>query len=61
MTINIPALIKKLRNAPQKIGTFGRGDANPLDEYQPKLSGEERDLLIRSLNMMECLHGKVSK
>jgi hypothetical protein len=43
---DIPSLIHKLRNAPQLVGTFGRGDPDPLDEYRPGMTGEERDWLI---------------
>jgi hypothetical protein len=45
MTPDIPSLIHKLRNAPQLVGTFGRGDPDPLDEYRPGMTGEERDWL----------------
>jgi hypothetical protein len=47
MTPDIPSLIHKLRNAPQLVGTFGRGDPDPLDEYRPGMTGEERDWLIK--------------
>jgi hypothetical protein len=47
MTADIPSLIHKLRNAPQLVGTFGRGDPDPLDEYRPGMTGEERDWLIK--------------
>jgi hypothetical protein len=47
MTPDIPTLIHKLRNAPQLVGTFGRGDPDPLDEYRPGMTGEERDWLIK--------------
>jgi hypothetical protein len=40
---DIPSLITKLRNAPQLVGTFGRGDPDPQDEYRPGMTGEERD------------------
>jgi hypothetical protein len=43
---DIPSLITKLRNAPQLVGTFGRGDPDPLDEYRPGMTGEERDLIV---------------
>lgn len=41
MAIDIPTLITKLRSAPQKVGTFDRGDPKPLDEYRVVLTGEE--------------------
>jgi hypothetical protein len=47
--IDIARLITKLRNAPQLVGTFGRGDPDPLDEYMPGMSGEERELVIELL------------
>jgi hypothetical protein len=47
MTPNIPSLIHKLRNAPQLVGTFGRGDPDPIDQYMPGMTGEERDWLIK--------------
>jgi hypothetical protein len=43
---DIPSLITKLRNAPQLVGTFGRGDPDPQDEYRPGMTGEERDLIV---------------
>lgn len=46
MTIDIPTLITKLRNAPQKLDTFGRGDPKPVDEFAPLMTGDERDWLI---------------
>lgn len=45
--IDIPTLITKLRSAPQKVGTFDRGDPKPLDEYRVVLTGEERDRLVK--------------
>jgi hypothetical protein len=44
---DILTLIHKLRNAPQLVGTFGRGDLDPLDQYRPGMTGEERDWLIK--------------
>jgi hypothetical protein len=52
MSIDIPTLIHKLRTAPRKVGTFGRGDPNPLDEFAPLRTGEERDWLIRELHLI---------
>jgi hypothetical protein len=46
MSVDIPSLIKKLRCASQEVGTFGRGDPNPLDEYRVVLSAAERDWLV---------------
>jgi hypothetical protein len=43
---DIPILIYKLRNAPQLVGTFGRGDPDPLEQYRLVMTGEERDWLI---------------
>jgi hypothetical protein len=57
MTPNIPTLIHKLRNAPQLVGTFGRGDPDPLDEYRPGMTGEERDWLIKLLEVIERRRG----
>lgn len=48
--IDIPTLITKLRGAPQKVGTFDRGDPKPLDEYRVVLTGEERDWLVEHLS-----------
>jgi hypothetical protein len=45
MTLDISALLHKLRTAPQRQGTFGRGDPKPLDEYRVVLTAEERDWL----------------
>ena len=42
-------LIRRLRDAPQKVGTFGRGDPQPLDEYRPAMTGAERDWLVSLL------------
>jgi hypothetical protein len=53
MTPDIPTLIHKLRNAPQLVGTFGRGDPDPLDEYRPGMTGEERDWLLQLLEVIE--------
>jgi hypothetical protein len=50
---DIQALIHKLRNAPQRVGTFGRGDPDPLDEYRPGMTGEERDWLIRLVEQVQ--------
>jgi hypothetical protein len=49
MTPNIPTLIHKLRNAPQLVGTFGRGDPDPLDEYRLVMTDEERNMIIELL------------
>jgi hypothetical protein len=43
---DIPSLIHKLRNAPQRVGTWGRGDPDPLDEYRPGMTGEELELIV---------------
>jgi hypothetical protein len=43
---DIPILIHKLRNAPQLVGTFGRGDPDPLEQYRLVMTGEERDLIV---------------
>lgn len=45
MTLDLPKLISKLKSAPQRLGTFDRGDPKPLDEYRVVLTGEERDWL----------------
>jgi hypothetical protein len=57
MTPDIPSLIHKLRNAPQLVGTFGRGDPDPLDEYRPGMTGEERDWLVKLLEAIERRRG----
>jgi hypothetical protein len=57
MTPDIPTLITKLRNAPQLVGTFGRGDPDPLDEYRPGMTGEERDWLVKLLEAIERRRG----
>jgi hypothetical protein len=44
---DIPTLIHKLRNAPQLVGTFGRGDPDPLDEYRPVNDGGGAGLVDR--------------
>lgn len=44
--IDIAALLHKIRSAPQRLGTFDRGDPKPLDEYRVVLTGEERDWLV---------------
>jgi len=49
MTPDLPRLISKLKSAPQKVGSFTRGDPNPLDEFCPMMTGEERDWLVRLL------------
>jgi hypothetical protein len=41
---DIPILIYKLRNAPQLVGTFGRGDPDPLEQYRLVMTGEEREI-----------------
>jgi hypothetical protein len=51
---DIPTLIHKLRNAPQLVGTFGRGDPDPLDEYRPGMTGEERDWLIKLVEQSQA-------
>jgi hypothetical protein len=53
--IDIAALITKLRNAPRKVGTFGRGDTKPLDEFAPLMTGEERDWLAEKLELSLAL------
>lgn len=50
MSLDIPTLITKLRSAPQMVSTLGRGDPDPLDEYRPGMTGEERDWLIALLD-----------
>jgi hypothetical protein len=49
MTPDIPTLIHKLRNAPQLVGTFGRGDPDPLGQYRLVMTDEERDTIIELL------------
>jgi hypothetical protein len=53
MAVDIASLVRHLRNAPQEVGTFGRGDPNPLDEYRALLTNEEREWLIQRLKDME--------
>jgi hypothetical protein len=55
MTPDIPTLIHKLRNAPQLVGTFGRGDPDPLDEYRPGMTGEERDWLVGLIELVQLI------
>jgi hypothetical protein len=49
MTPDIPSLIHKLRNAPQLVGTFGRGDPDPLGQYRLVMTDEERNTIIELL------------
>lgn len=57
--IDIPTLITKLRSAPQKVGTFDRGDPKPLDEYRPAMTGEELDWLIEMVTSARPLPERI--
>jgi len=52
MSIDLPTLITKLRTAPQKSGTYGRGDRKPLDQFDVQVTAEERDWLANTLEVM---------
>jgi hypothetical protein len=43
---DLDTLLTKLRKASQTMGTFGRGDSAPQDEYKPAMTGGERDYLV---------------
>jgi hypothetical protein len=43
--VDLEAMIKKLTKSCQKMGTFGRGDPDPKDEWVIVLTGEEKSYL----------------